>query len=110
MWFTASALLLIQAFTLFAVSTLGRTLMTTQQDIDNAVAVLNKAKTEILATIADLNTQIADAGVTEQIDTSALTAVADSLDNIVPDALPELPAEIPAETPAEVVGDPAIEE
>ena len=74
--------------------------MSTQDTINAVVAQLGKAKDEILAQIADLNTQIANAGVAEQVDTSALTAAAQALDDIVPDA-PEMPADTPADVPAD---------
>jgi len=48
--------------------------MSTQDTINAVVAQLGKAKGEILTQIADLNTQIANAGVAEQVDTSALIA------------------------------------
>ena len=84
-WFIA-AVLLIQGFTLFAVSTFGRHLMSTQAAVDAVVAQLAKAKSEIVAKIADLNVQIEDAGVADVVDTSELTAAAQALDDIVPDA------------------------
>lgn len=62
--------------------------MATQDTINAVVAQLGKAKDEILTQIADLNAQIANAGVAEQVDTSALTAAAQALDDIVPDAAP----------------------
>ena len=97
--FTA-AVLLIQGFTLFAVSTFGRHLMSTQETINAVVAQLAKAKDELVAKIADLNVQIEDAGVQDVVDTSELTAAAQALDDIVPDA-PEVAAELPSEVPAE---------
>lgn len=99
-WFFISAILATQAFTLYAVSSLGRHLMATQDTINAVVAQLGKAKDEILAKIADLNVQIADAGVEDVVDTSELTAVAQALDDIVPDA-PEVVEELPAEVTAE---------
>lgn len=80
-----AAVLLIQSFTLFAVSSLGRHLMSTQASIDAVVATLAKAKSEIVAKIADLNVQIEDAGVADVVDTSELVAAAQALDDIVPD-------------------------
>lgn len=80
-----AAILTIQAFTLSATSTIGRHLMATQDIIDAVVAQLAKAKDEILTKIADLNAQIEAAGVAEQVDTSALTAAAQALDDVVVD-------------------------
>lgn len=60
--------------------------MSTQDTINAVVAQLGKAKDEILTQIADLNAQIEAAGVTEQVDTTALTAAAQALDDINPDA------------------------
>lgn len=81
-----AAILTIQGFTLFTTSAIGRHLMSTQDTINAVVAQLGKAKDEILTQIADLNAQIEAAGVTEQVDTTALTAAAQALDDINPDA------------------------
>lgn len=60
--------------------------MSQQDAVDAVVAELGKAKTEIVGKIADLQAQI-DAGVpAEQLDLSALTAAAQALDDVVPDA------------------------
>ena len=83
----------IQGFTLFTTSALGRHIMSTQQTIDIIVATLAKAKSEIVNEISKLNEQIAAAGVTEQVDTSALEAMAQSLDDIVPDAPVDAPVD-----------------
>lgn len=66
--------------------------MSTQDIINAVVTQLGKAKDELLTQIADLNAQIANAGVAEQVDTTALTAAAQALDDIVPDAAPADPA------------------
>ena len=94
------AVLLIQAFTLFAVSSLGRHQMSTQETVNAIAAQLRKAKDEIVAKIVDLNVQLEDAGVADVVDTSELVAVAQALDDIVPDA-PEVVEDVPAEVPAE---------
>ena len=106
-WFI-SAVLLIQGFTLFAVSTFGRHLMSTQAAVDAVVAQLAKVKDEIVGKIADLNVQIEDAGVADLVDTSELVAAAQALDDIVPDApevveevVSEVVEDVPAEVPAE---------
>lgn len=92
-------ILLVLAFVLFAVSTIGRHLMSTQATIDAVVAQLSKARGEIvaardelLARIADIQDQLDNAGAADEVDLSALTAVAQILDDIVPDA-PEVAAE-----------------
>lgn len=87
-WAITASILTIQSFTLFTMSAIGRHLMSTQEVIDAVAAQLAKAKDEILTKIADLNAQIAEAGVADQVDTSALTAVAQALDDVVPDAAP----------------------
>lgn len=88
-WFFTAAILATQGFTLFAVSIIGRTLMGQQQVIDQIVVVLGRAREELLGKIADLQAQVESAGLAEQVDLSALTEVADSLDAIVPDAVAE---------------------
>ena len=57
-----------------------------QSIVDAVVAQLGKAKGEILAEIERLS-----ADVPESVDLSALTAIAQSLDNIVPDPVVEEP-------------------
>lgn len=59
---------------------------TIQDTIDAIVAQLGKAKTEIIARIAELQVQI-DSGVpAEQLDLGPLTEIAQALDDVVPDA------------------------
>lgn len=72
--------------------------MTGQAIIDQVTTQLGKVKEELLTTLADLNAQIAAAGVAEQIDTTALEAAAQALDDIVPD-VPEVEADAPADEP-----------
>lgn len=67
--------------------------VSTQDTINAVVAQLGKAKDEILSKVADLNAQIEAAGVAEQVDTSELTAAAQALDDIVPDAVTDAPVE-----------------
>lgn len=88
-----AAILAIQGFTLFTTSAIGRQLMSTQETIDAVVTQLGKAKDEIVTEIGKLNEQIAAAGVTDQVDTTALTAAAQALDDIVPDAPVDAPVE-----------------
>ena len=94
---------LILAFVLFAVSTTGRHTMSVQESIDSVVAQLTKARAEIvqardelLASIADVQEQLDSVEAPEDVDLTALTAAAQSLDDIVPDA-PEVPDEEPVE-------------
>ena len=94
---------LILAFVLFAVSTTGRHIMSVQKSIDAVVAQLTKARAEIvqardelLASIAEVQDQLDNAEAPEDVDLTALTAAAQSLDDIVPDA-PEVPDEEPVE-------------
>ena len=74
--------------------------MSTQETVNAIAAQLRKAKDEIVAKIVDLNVQLEDAGVADVVDTSELVAVAQALDDIVPDA-PEVVEDVPAEVPAE---------
>jgi hypothetical protein len=96
----------ILAFILFAISTTGRHIMSVQTTIDAVVAQLTKARQEIvqardelLAGIAEVQEQLDNAEAPEDVDLTALTAAAQSLDDIVPDA-PEVPADQPAEVEA----------
>jgi hypothetical protein len=97
---------LILAFILFAVSTTGRHIMSTQAAIDTVVAQLTKARQEIvqardelLAGIAEVQEQLDNTEAPEDVDLTALTAAAQSLDDIVPDA-PEVGDDQPAEVEA----------
>jgi hypothetical protein len=119
-WFTA-AMFAALSFAILQLSTIGRSLMSTQAAVDSVVAQLGKAKGEIVAAkdelvakIVDLQNQL-DAGVpAEQVDLSGLKAVAQSLDDIVPDVAEEPveeddddeEVEVPIEEP---VVDPVIE-
>jgi hypothetical protein len=110
-WFDA-ALFAALAFAILQLSTIGRSLMSTQAQVDAVVDQLVKARSEIVAAkdqlvakIVDLQNQL-DAGVpAEQVDLSGLKAVAQSLDDIVPDAVVEEPTE--EDEDDEVVVDPA---
>lgn len=58
----------------------------TQDTIDAIVAQLGKVKSELIAKLTDLQAQI-DAGTpAEQLDLGPLTAAAQALDDLVPDA------------------------
>jgi seryl-tRNA synthetase len=109
-WFDA-ALFAALAFAILQLSTIGRSLMSTQAAVDSVVTQLVKARGEIVAAkdqlvakIVDLQNQL-DAGVpAEQVDLSGLKAVAQSLDDIVPDAVEETDdedeeVEVPVEEP-----------
>lgn len=66
--------------------------MSAQDTVNTIVAQLAKAKTELSGRISDLAAQLEAAGVAGQIDLSALTEVAQALDDIVPDAVePDAP-------------------
>ena len=83
--------LIICGFTLwvagYLTATIGRLYMSTQESIDGIVAQLGKAKDELLTEIADVKAQLEAASVpAETVDLTALTAAAQALDDIVPDA------------------------
>jgi hypothetical protein len=69
----------------------GRIKMSVQDAVDAVVAQLSKAKGEIVTKLeaaqADLQAQVDAAGVADQVDLSALTAIAQQLDDIVPDSV-----------------------
>lgn len=59
------------------------------QDAVNAITEqLLKARTELVNRINDVQAQLDAAGVAEQIDLTSLTAAAQALDDVVPDADP----------------------
>ena len=82
--------------------------MSVQETIDSVVAQLSKARAEIvqardelLARIAEVQEQLDNVEAPEDVDLTALTAAAQALDDIVPDA-PEVPVD-DAPTDAEPV-------
>ena len=83
--------LIICGFTLwvagFLTLTIGRLIVSTQESIDAVVTQLGKAKDEIVAKIADVQAQLDAAAVpAEVVNLDALTAAAQALDDVVPDA------------------------
>ena len=83
--------LIICGFTLwvagFLTLTIGRFIVSTQESIDAVVAQLGKAQAEIVANIADVQAQLDAANVpAEVVNLDALTAAAQALDDVVPDA------------------------
>ena len=91
MMFIQGVTLIICGFTLwvagYLTATIGRLYMSTQESIDGIVAQLGKAKDELLTEIADVKAQLEAASVpAETVDLTALTAAAQALDDIVPDA------------------------
>ena len=91
MMFLQAITLIICGFTLwvagYLTATIGRRYVSTQESIDGIVAQLGKAKDELLAEIADVKAQLEAASVpAETVDLTALTAAAQALDDIVPDA------------------------
>ena len=89
-------------FTLWTIASLtnalGRFTVSTQDAINTLTDQLVKAQREIVARIADVQAQLDAAGVAEQIDLSSLTAAAQALDDVVPDAVVDVVPD--AETPA----------
>lgn len=99
-YFFHAATLLLISFILFQLTHLGRQHMSTQEAIDQITAQLKKAQNEVIAArdelmakLADVQLQLEDAQVADVVDLSELTAAAQALDDIVPDA----PADVPAE-------------
>jgi len=83
--------LVVCGFTLwvagFLTLTIGRLIVSTQESIDAIVVQLGKAKDEVVAKIADVQAQLDAAAVpAEVVDLSALSAAAQALDDVVPDA------------------------
>ncbi len=113
-WFDA-AMLAALSFAILQLTLQGRSIMSTQEAVDSVVAQLGKAKGEIVAArdeliakIVDLQNQL-DAGVpAEQVDLSGLKAVAQSLDDIVPDPVVVEPD--PVVAPEPVVEEPVVED
>jgi hypothetical protein len=86
-----AATLVVSGFTLWVIAyltvTIERLAMSTQESIDAIVVQLGKAKDEVVAKIADVQAQLDAAAVpAEVVDLSALSAAAQALDDVVPDA------------------------
>jgi 16S rRNA G1207 methylase RsmC len=108
-WLTTCAILLIPAYMAalaYTQQNLTERITTmsdsTQQSIDAVVAQLTKSHQELSAELAkataDINDQIAAAGV--EVDLSALTSIAQQLDDLVPDVAvtPEVEAPVEVDT------------
>lgn len=112
--FFDAAILVAIGLTLIIQSKLGHVMAKQQQAVDAVVAQLVKSREEILGAqrglfekIADVQAQLDSAHV-ESVDLSALTAVAQSLDDIVPDPVEETVVEPVEETVVDSV-DPVVE-
>jgi len=85
------ALLIVSGFTLWAIAyltvTIERLTMSLQSSLDEIVVKLGAVRQEIVGKLADVQAQLDAANVpAETVDLSALTAAAQALDDIVPDA------------------------
>ena len=96
-WF--AAILAALSFAIYQLSTLGKAVMSTQEQVDaltNQVVKIQgevvTAKDALVAQVAALQEQLANAGVAEQVDLSGLQSAVDALDAINPDAPVEEPA------------------
>jgi cell division protein FtsB len=88
-----AATLAALGFTILQLSVLGKAIMSTQDKVDALTAQVSKvytevqaAKEELVAQVAALEEQLANAGVAEQIDLTALSDAVQVLDDINPDA------------------------
>jgi len=91
MIFLQSAILLICGFTLwisaYITHRIERLTMSLQSSVDEIVVKLGAVREEIVAKLADVQAQLDAANVpAEVVDLSGLTAAAQALDDIVPDA------------------------
>lgn len=89
---SALILALLVAHTVDAIDKLREHIMSAADTIAAVVAQLDKARLEILARISELQDQVAAGVPSEELDLTALTAAAEALDNIVPDAPADNPA------------------
>ena len=92
----------------------GRIEMAQQDIIDGIVAQLTKAKNEIVGKLEEatsgVQAQLVAAGVEDQVDLSALTGIAQALDDLVPDAEVEAVVEaVAVETAVEAVDEVAVD-
>ncbi len=108
-WWHAATLAAL-AFTIYQLSTLGAAMSDQQQAVDALTAQVAKVGAEVsaahdslVAELADVKAQLANAGVAEQVDLSGLAAAIQSVDDLNPDAPAEEPAVDPVveDVPAE---------
>ena len=85
----ALILALLVMHTIDALDKLRERIVSTQDAINAVVEQLVKAQREIVNRIADVQAQLDAAGVAEKVDLSSLTAAAQALDDVVPDAEPD---------------------
>lgn len=113
-WFLA-ALFTGLAFAILQLSTIGRYLMATQEDVDKLVVQVVKigdevkvAAASLKAELDDVKAQLAAAGATTKVDLTALSAAIQTVDDIHPDVIVDEPVvDEPVEEP---VADPVVED
>jgi len=86
-----AATLIVSGFTLWAIAyltvTIERLTVSLQSSVDEIVVKLGAVREEIVAKLADVQAQLDAAAVpAEVVDLSALSAAAQALDDVVPDA------------------------
>lgn len=98
--FFAASILLIQAWTLYAMTTQGVLMSELQATVDALTAQVGKIGDEVKAAsaalsaeLADVRVQLANAGAYDKVDLTGLAAAIQAVDDINPDAAPEVPAE-----------------
>ena len=114
-WFDA-ALFAATSFVIIQLTVIGRNIMGLQTQVDSLTAQVAKIGNEVtaahdalVAELASVKDQLANAGVAETVDLSGLTAAIQAVDDLNPDVV-EQPAEEPApvlteDAPAEPVQD-----
>lgn len=88
-----AAILAALAFAIYQLATLGAAMSDQQAAVDALTAQVQKIGQEVsaahdalVAELADVKTQLANAGVAEQVDLSGLTAAIQTVDDLNPDA------------------------
>lgn len=101
LYFFDAAMLGALSCVIYQSSTIGRSLMSLQDQVDALTAQVAKITAEVtakqdalLAHLADVEAQLAAAGAAEDVDLSALKTAIQNLDDINPDAVVEPPVEV----------------
>jgi hypothetical protein len=106
-YFFDAAILTALAFAIIQLSTIGRSLMSTQETVDQLTAQVAKihlevtvAKDQLTAQLADVLAQLEAAGAVEKVDVSGLQAAIQKLDDINPDPVVDEPVDAdPVDSP-----------
>jgi small-conductance mechanosensitive channel len=114
-YFFDAAILAALSFAIYQITTIGRVIVSTQDQIDSLTAQVSKVQSEVVsakevlvAKLAEVQAQLDAAGAAEQVDLTGLQAAVQLLDDINPDPVPVVdvpvdvpPVDVPVDAPTE---------